>query len=271
MKVSPSGYYAWSGRKESPRKRQEEELLGKIQAAHKKSKGTYGSPRIFQELRAEGHRISRKRIARIMRLHGITARPMRRYQVTTDSKHDHPVAENLLDQNFQAERPNARWAGDITYLWTREGWLYLAVMLDLWSRRVIGWSMHQTLDRSLVLGALQAALAKRRTGVRDELLCHSDRGSQYASTDYQTTLKQHGITCSMSRKGNCYDNAAVESFFASLKRELVHRSEFPTRRDARTAVFAWIESWYNRERRHSALGYLSPEQFERQHHSLMAA
>lgn len=271
MKVSPSGYYAWAGRGESARKRQETELLVKIQAAHKESKGTYGSPRIFHELRSDGHRISRKRIARIMRVYGITARPLRRYQVTTDSKHNYPVAQNVLDQQFGAEQPNTRWAGDITYLWTKEGWLYLAVILDLWSRRVVGWSMQPTLERSLALRALQAALRQRRPALGDGLLCHSDRGSQYASGDYQTMLRQNGIICSMSRKGNCYDNAPVESFFASLKRELIHRSQFNTRQDARMAVFAWIEGWYNRRRRHSALGYLSPEQFERQHQSLMAA
>lgn len=262
MKVSISGYYAWSGRGQSRRRQQEEDLMVQIKAFHKESKGTYGSPRIHRDLRAAGVHVSRKRVERIMRKHEITARPVRRFQVTTDSKHDQPVAENLLDQKFEAERPNIRWSGDITYLWTSEGWLYLAVILDLWSRRAIGWSMQQNLDRSLVLDALKAAIKLRRPEPIQGLVCHSDRGSQYASSDYQRLLKEHGIACSMSRKGNCYDNAPVESFFASLKRELIHRSRFATRDEARTAVFAWIEGWYNRRRRHSALGYVSPEVFE---------
>jgi putative transposase len=182
--------------------------------------------------------------------------------VTTDSAHALPIAENLLGQNFGAQEPDTRWSGDITYIWTGEGWLYLAVVLDLFSRRVVGWGMQANLECTLVQGALEMALAARRPSAG--LLCHSDRGSQYASGQYQATLASAGIVCSMSRKGNCYDNAPVESFFASLKRELVHRSSFATREAARTAVFRWIEIWYNRKRRHSALGYISPEAFERQ-------
>jgi transposase InsO family protein len=264
MRVSTSGYYAWSGRPESFRATQEKDLLVEIKSAHRESKGTYGSPRIFRELKAAGFGCSRKRIERIMRKHEITARPLRRFKVTTDSNHDLPIASNLLDQKFGAERPNTRWSGDITYLWTGQGWLYLAVILDLWSRRAIGWSMQETRERSLTLDALDSALSNRRPSPDAGLICHSDRGSQYASGDYQKRLKDAGIACSMSRKGNCYDNAPVESFFASLKRELVYRSRFATREEARTAVFEWIEGWYNRKRRHSALGYISPEQFERQ-------
>lgn len=270
MKVSISGYHAWFRRLHGPgssRGNEEKQLLDRIKTAHRQSDGTYGSPRIYKDLRADGLRIGRKRIERIMRKHGISARPLRRFKVTTDSNHQLPVAENLLDQNFEVEAPNTRWSADITYLWTGQGWLYLAVILDLWSRRVVGWSMQANMERALVLEALDAALRKRRPHKTGGLICHSDRGSQYASGDYQIVLRENGITCSMSRKGNCYDNAPVESFFASLKRELVHRRKFATREEARTAVFAWIESWYNRKRRHSALGYLSPEQFEKHHQS----
>ena len=170
------------------------------------------------EDQADGTRISRKRIERIMRKHGICGQPLKRFKVTTDSKHDLPIAENLLDQNFEVEAPNTRWSGDITYLWTGQGWLYLAVILDLWSRRVVGWSMQANLERALALEALDAAIRQRQPQRGNGLICHSDRGSQYASFDYQTILRENGIACSMSRKGNCYDNAPVESFFASLKR-----------------------------------------------------
>ena len=271
MQVTRSGYYSWTNRPQSQRSQENKALLIQIKSAHKESKKTYGSPRIHQELWASGFHCSRNRIARIMRENGIAAEHKRRFQVTTDSKHDMPVAENLLDQKFDTPAANTRWAGDITYLWTKEGWLYLAVILDLFSRRVVGWSMKSAIDRSLVIGALRAAVWSRRPGT-GELICHSDRGSQYASGDYQKILREAGIACSMSRKGNCWDNAPVESFFATLKREMVYRNNFATREEARTAVFSWIEGWYNRKRRHSALGYLSPEQFERQQqHQPMAA
>ena len=273
MRVSISGYHAWFRRLDGPssRSKEEKQLLARIKIAHKQSDGTYGSPRIYKDLRADGTRISRKRIERIMRKHGICGQPLKRFKVTTDSKHDLPIAENLLDQNFEVEAPNTRWSGDITYLWTGQGWLYLAVILDLWSRRVVGWSMQANLERALALEALDAAIRQRQPQRGNGVICHSDRGSQYASFDYQTILRENGIACSMSRKGNCYDNAPVESFFASLKRELVHRRRFASREEARTAVFAWIEGWYNRKRRHSALGYLSPEEFEKQQQSLQAA
>ena len=271
MRVSISGYHAWFSRPQSARSEQEERLLVRIKTVHAESQGTYGSPRIFRDLREDGFRISRKRIERLMRKHGISARVKKRYRVTTDSKHNLPVAENLLDQKFEAEQANTRWAGDITYIWTGQGWLYLAVILDLWSRRVVGWSMQEQLERALVLDALDAALRRRQPRPSNGLICHSDRGSQYASGDYQMILREHGIACSMSRKGNCYDNAPVESFFASLKRELIYRRRFASREEARIAVFAWIEGWYNRKRRHSALGYQSPEQFEKQQQSLQAA
>lgn len=262
MRVSPSGYRAWQTRPLSARQQQERRLLAHIRAAHKQSQGSYGSPRIQQELKGQGIPCGRHRIARLMRRHGITAQPLRRFAVTTDSAHALPVALNRLGQNFRVERPNTAWSADITYLWTDEGWLYLAVVLDLWSRRVIGWSLRKSVDRTLVIAALEGALSQRRPSTG--LICHSDRGSQYASGDYQARLRQAGALCSMSRKGNCYDNAPVESFFASLKRELIHRTSFATRKEARLAVFEWIAVWYNRKRRHSSLGYLSPEQFEKQ-------
>ena len=268
LRVSRSGYSAWKKRPQSQRSREEQELLVSIRAAHQESRGTYGSPRITEELRAREVACSRNRVARVMRKYEITARPLCRYTVTTDSNHPQPVAPNRLEQQFTVEQPNTHWSADITYLWTGEGWLYLAVVIDLFSRRVVGWSMKDTLDRSLVLNALEGALHQRSPGAG--LICHSDRGSQYASGDYQTLLSQAGVLCSMSRKGNCYDNAPVESFFASLKKELVHRSSFATRGEARAAVFEWIAVWYNRKRRHSTLGYLSPEQFEQQHPSEMA-
>ncbi len=265
MQVSPSGYFAWRRRRggtKSRRQRENDRLLVGIRAAFAKSRGTYGSPRMFAELRAQGERCGVHRVARLMRAHGIAARAQRRYMVTTDSDHDLPVAANLLDQQFATEKPDTRWVADITYLWTREGWLYLAAVLDLCSRRVVGFSMQTTLDRCLVIDALRAALLLRRPDTG--LLCHSDRGSQYASGDYQRQLAQAGIVCSMSRRGNCYDNAVMESFFGTLKQELVYRCDFDTRIQARTEVFWWIETWYNRERRHSALDYVSPEEFERQ-------
>ena len=236
--------------------------MEQIRSAHRHSDGTYGSPRIWKELSEQGTTCGRNRVARLMRKHQITAQPVKRFVATTDSRHDLPVAANLLGQNFGAQQADTCWSGDITYIRTGEGWLYLAVVLDLCSRRVVGWAMHQNLNRSLALSALSMALLQRRPAAG--LICHSDRGSQYASGDYQAALTAAGIICSMSRRGNCYDNAPVESFFASLKREMVHRYRFATREEARAAVFRWIEIWYNRKRRHSALGYISPDQFERQ-------
>ena len=263
LHVSRSGYSAWRKRPSSGRGREENDLLIRIRAAFQASRGTYGSPRIHQELRDQEVACGRNRVARIMRKYQITARPLRRAMKTTDSTHTLPIAPNLLKQQFTVQEPNTRWSADITYLWTGEGWLYLAVVIDLYSRRVIGWSLQDTLDRSLALNALKSALLQRNPG--SGLICHSDRGSQYASGDYQELLSQVGAVCSMSRKGNCYDNAPVESFFASLKRELIHRRSFATHEEARSAVFQWIAVWYNRKRRHSTLGYLSPEQFERQY------
>jgi transposase InsO family protein len=263
MQVSRSGYTDWQKRLPSRRALEEQQLLTSIRQEYHQSKGTYGSPRLHTELLKQGIRLSRNRLVRLMRKYEITARPLRRFVVTTDSDPALPVAENLLNRQFSADAPNRKWTCDITYVWSRQGWLYLAVVLDLFSRRVVGWAMSETLERALVLDALQMALTSRHPS--PGLLCHSDRGSQYASGDYQEALRKAGALCSMSRKGNCYDNAPTESFFASLKRELVYRTTFATRTEARAALFEWIAVWYNRKRTHSAVGYVSPEQFEQQY------
>lgn len=261
MQVTRSGYYAWRKRDPSERHKREEALLGQICTFFERSKQTYGSPRILHDLRAAGLYCGKHRVARLMRKAGLRAVVAPRFRLTTDSKHALPIAENGLARDFGAREANVKWAGDITYLWTGEGWLYLAVVLDLFSRRVVGWSMQANLDRSLVLNALQSALCQRSP--QAGLLHHSDRGSQYASADFQARLEAKGILCSMSRKGNCWDNAPVESFFGTLKQELVNRCRFTTRDVARREVFEYIEVWYNRLRRHSSLGYLSPAEFER--------
>ncbi len=213
------------------------------------------------ELRERGHCVSRKRVARRMREQGFSARHKRRYRRTTDSRHNFPISANVLARRCSVMRPNAAWVTDITYIWTLEGWLYLAVILDLFSRRIVGWSMSERIDRRLVVDCLQMALAHRQPP--DGLIHHSDRGSQYASHDYQRLLADHRIVGSMSRRGDCWDNAVAESFFASLKTELVYQSHWQTRAAARTAIFEYIESFDNRRRRHSSLAYLSPADFER--------
>ena len=276
MQVCRGGFYAWRQREKSmhksARQLQNERLTEQIRTAHIASKETYGSPRIFAELKEAGARCSEKRIARLMRLAGIRAVAPKRFVATTDSSHNLPIAENLLERTFEAEMPNTRWTADITYIWTSQGWLYLAVILDLFSRRIVGWAMDRTIERSLVLSALDMAIAGRRPIPNStdalhalDVLCHSDRGSQYASDDYQKRLQEAGIVCSMSRRGNCWDNAPTESFFASLKKEMVYRTRFETRDQARSEIFRWIEVWYNRKRRHSTLGYMSPEAYERRH------
>ena len=261
LQVSTSGYYDWR-RRPAPSIQDDERLLVEIKAIHAASKRRYGSPRVHRALRDRGIRCGEKRVARLMQEHGIRARRMRRFKATTDSKHTLPVAENVLERQFEVKLPNARWAADITYIWTRQGWLYLAVVMDLFSRRIVGWSMQETLARSLVIDALEMALRARRPD--SGLVHHSDRGCQYASLDYQELLRRAGCTCSMSRKGNCWDNAPVESFFSTLKMELVHERRYRTRQEARMEVFEFIEVWYNRERLHSSLGYLSPVAYEAQ-------
>ena len=236
-------------------------MSAKIVEIHRRSRSTYGSPRIHGELQAQECAVGRKRVARLMRAQGITARLPRRYRCTTDSQHTLAVADNLLNRSFTVHRPDVAWATDITYIWTWEGWVYLAVVIDLFSRRVVGWSMAEHMRTALVLNALTMALGHRVP--EGELVHHSDRGSQYASDAYRTALRDHGITCSMSRKGDCWDNAVVESFFGTLKTELIHRRSWPSRRQVRLAVAEYIELFYNRQRRHSFLGYRSPAEFER--------
>lgn len=265
LKVSPSGYYAWKGRAESDRARTDQELLGHIRQAHKASRETYGSPRVHKALRKAGIVCGRKRVERLMRLHGIQARRKKRTVRTTDSRHGMAVAANVLERNFQVAAPDVVWTSDITYIPTRQGWLYLAVVMDLYSRRIIGWSMADNLLSDVVNKALKMAAAKRKT---EGVLVHSDRGSQYASAGFRELLSRMKIEQSMSRKGNCYDNAPTESFFGTLKTELVHNADYATRDDARASIFDYIELFYNRQRLHSSLGYVSPAAFEQQPPSL---
>ena len=270
LDVSHSGFYAFFQREKngdkSKRRRVDERLAGEINLIRAKRREfrTYGSPRMHRELRGIGIAVGEKRVARVMRERKIRAKVCPKFYVTTDSSHSHPVAPNLLERRFSVGEIfslNRLWAGDITYIPTGEGWLFLAVVLDLASRRVVGWSMRHTLEKSLVLDALSGALAYRKPE-QGTLQYHSDRGSQYACTDHRVLLALHEIECSMSRKGNCWDNAVVESFFATLKKELVHGENWRTREEARSALFEYIEVWYNRERRHSSLGYLSPAEYE---------
>jgi transposase InsO family protein len=238
----------------------DKKLALEIAAIHKASRETYGSPRIHAELHAKGFDVSRKRVARIMSELGLKGRRKRPFRATTDSKHNLPVANNVLDRKFEADAPDVAWVTDITYVWTAEGWLYLAAILDLFSRRVVGIAMSERIDRELVLEALRVAVGRRLPNAG--LLHHSDRGSQYASADYQQALDQLGVVCSMSRKGNCWDNAVAESFFATLKTECVYTRRFATKAEAREAIFDFVEVFYNRSRRHSTIGYMTPTEFE---------
>jgi putative transposase len=257
--VSTSGFYAWRDRPECPRVREDRRLAVLTREAHELGRRAYGSPRVHRELKAQGIAISRKRVIRLMRVQGLKGKVRRRWVKTTDSNHELPVAPNLLARNFLASAPNLRWVGDITYLRTSEGWLYLAVVLDLFSRMVVGWAVSAVIDRHLVLKALELALKQRSPD--SGLLHHSDQGSQYASEDYQKALEARGITCSMSRRGDCYDNAAMESWFGTLKTEL--GESFDTHAEAKRQLFDYIEVFYNRRRRHSSIGYVSPAEFER--------
>lgn len=261
LQVSVPGYHAWRNRPLSERSKEELRLVQLIEKIHLGSRGTYGSPRVHAVLAGMGETCSEDKVARLMRQHGIRAKTKKKFKATTNSKHKFPVAENVLDRNFNPEAPNQSWAGDITYLWTREGWLYLAVVIDLFSRKVIGWSMEPTLSRELALKALRMAIEARKPD--SGLVSHTDRGSQYASNEYQALQDIYGIVCSMSRKGNCWDNSVVESFFGTLKQEHVFFCDFATRDEARLSVFEWIEGWYNRERLHSTLGNRSPVEYER--------
>ena len=260
LEVSKSGFYAWCKRDESDRSKADRALVVEMKAVHAESRRTYGSPRIHAELRELGRHVSRKRVARLMKRHGIRPKQKRKFRTTTDSSHALPVAENILDREFDVDEPNRAWASDITYVLTKEGWLYLCVILDLFSRRVVGWAAGARIDGELAERALLMALHRRAPS--GGLLFHSDRGSQYAANEFQRILIENGVQCSMSRKGNCWDNAVAESFFATLKTELVHDADFTTRNEALRAIFDFIELFYNRTRRHSALGYLSPADYE---------
>jgi putative transposase len=261
--VSRSGFYAWKRRPPSAAEQRREELTHEVRRIHAEVKQRYGSPRMHAELVARGRPCCVNLVAKLMREAGVTAKVRRRFVKTTDSNHSLPVAANLLDRQFEVAEPNAVWLADITYVPTGEGWVYLAAVEDLFSRRVVGWSLSESMTSRLVVDALEMAVGRRRPG--EGLLAHSDRGSQYASEHYQRVLAGEGVVCSMSRKGDCWDNAPMESFFASLKKELVHREEYATRERAKASIFEYIEVFYNRVRRHSSLGFMSPAEYERTH------
>jgi transposase InsO family protein len=261
LDVSPAGYYAWCRRPESRRDAANRGLLAEIRRVHADSRGRYGSPRVHAALRAEGIRAGRHRVAGLMRRHGLQARRPRRFCRTTDSRHAFPPASNLLARQFTATAPNQVWLADMTYIRTGEGWLYLAAILDLFSRKIVGWAMADSMPQELTLAALRMAVARQRPG--PGLLHHSDRGVQYAATAYRKALAGIDARCSMSRKGDCFDNAPMESFFKSLKAELVDQAEYATRAEARCDVFTFLEAFYNRQRLHSAIGYITPDQMER--------
>ena len=258
--ASRSGYYRWKRQPQSKRQKDNEKILMEIKESHKNSRRAYGSPRITKDIQARGTKCGENRVARLMKIHGIAGKAKKKFKATTNSKHNLPVAENLLSQNFVAEKPNTVWASDITYIPTLEGWLYLVVILDLYSRQVVGWAMSDRLTADFVVKALYQAIGRRSPSLR--CIFHSDRGVQYASADFRNVLNAYGFIQSMSRKGNCYDNAVAESFFHTLKTEHVYDYRYETRTEAIQSVFEYIEIFYNRQRRHSALGYRSPVSFE---------
>jgi putative transposase len=260
LEVGRSGFYAWLNRRESPRSRENRNLLVEIKALHKKSRKTYGSPRVHADLKDKGYVIGRHRVARLMRENRIVSKHRKKFRVTTNSKHSCPVAENKLQRRFSVSVPGQCWVSDITYIPTGEGWLYLAVTVDLFHRKVVGWAMDRWITRWLVMRALNMAIKKG--DMKPGLLHHSDRGVQYACRDFRALLEANGIECSMSRKGDCWDNAVAESFFHTLKVELIHDQNYKTRLQAQADIFEYIEVFYNRQRRHSYLDYLSPVEFE---------
>jgi transposase InsO family protein len=261
LEVCPSGFYAWCRRGPSARELRRGELLNEIRRVHAESRGIYGSPRVFKELEAKGIKGSENSIAKLMNRAEIRSKTVKKFvPQTTDSKHAHPVAENVLERKFAAAEPDLKWVADITYIQTGEGWLYVAAVLDLCSRMVVGWSMAEHMRSSLVEDALKMALARRQPEAG--LLHHTDRGAQYACGEYRELLAAQGFVCSMSRSGNCYDNAAMESFWGTLKTELVYHERYATREEAQLSIFEYIEVFYNRVRRHSSIGYVSPEAFE---------
>jgi putative transposase len=260
LEVSPSGYYAWRDRPESLRAKQNRQLATKISLFHKASRGTYGSPRIHRDLVEAGERVGRNRVTRIMRQHGIQSKMARKFAITTDSKNTSQPAPDRLKRQFNVELPDKAWVSDTTFIPTRRGWLYLAVTMDLYSRQVLGWAMGEKNNAQLVQDALTMAIWRR--GKVESVIVHSDQGSTYASADYQRLLKTHSLLCSMSRKGECLDNAVAESFFGTLKTELVNHEDYQTKEEARNSIFEYIEIFYNRRRRHSYLNYLSPVEYE---------
>jgi putative transposase len=264
LNVSPSGYYIWRARPASAREMANQELIQKIKAVFKESLETYGSPRIYRELKAQGLACSENRVARLMRLRDLRAKQSRRYKITTKRNKAHPAAPNLLQRDFRADRPDQKWLADITYIPTQEGWLYLATILDLYTRRIVGWAMSDRMTSALTMSALQMAIRCRQP--TPGLIHHSDQGSQYTDGVYQALLKNYGIQASMNGVGSWYDNAPMESFFGTLKSELIHHCLYRTRTEAQTDLFFYIEAFYNRRRRHSALDYLSPEAFEHLYH-----
>jgi transposase InsO family protein len=261
LDVSRAGYYAWLRRPSSRRSQENQSLVNQIRVIHAESRKTYGAPRVHKALGNDGIHIGYNRVVRLMRLNHILGKQKKRFRVTTNSKHPFPVAANLLNRNFAVSQPDRFWVSDITYIWSREGWLFLAVTIDLFSRKVVGWSMDSRMPWGLVARAFNMALESRKPG--PGLVHHSDRGSQYACDDYQGLLKRTNAVCSMSRKGNCWDNAVAESFFHTLKTELVNGEDYHTRYEAKRSIFEYIEVFYNRRRLHSTLGYLSPEAYEK--------
>lgn len=261
LRVARSGFYAWLERPESERSRIDQQLTVEVRSVFESSRRRYGSPRIHAELRGRGRAVGRHRVARLMRAEGLQARKRRRFVNTTDSKHGHPVAPNLVQRNFEASAPNQVWAGDVTFIDTHDGWLYLAVLMDLFSRRIVGWAMSDKNDEALTLRALIMAVDQRAPEAG--LIHHTDRGTTYASTEYQDKLRRHGLRCSMSRRGNCLDNAVAESFFSTLKTECTSRVTFPSREAARREVLEYVATFYNATRRHSTIGYRSPMEYEK--------
>ena len=261
LQVSLSGYYRWRKADDSKRDIENKKLLWQIRLVHKKHKGRYGSPRITEELKDNGYSCSENRIARLMRKNSITAKTKRKFKVTTNSKHNLPIAENIVNGNFSASAPNCLWASDITYIWTSKGWLYLCAILDVFNRQIVGWSMDSRMTQELVINALRQAIWRRKPD--SGCIFHSDRGSQFAGHEFRKLLKKQEFIQSMSGKGNCYDNAIMETFFHTLKTELVYFESYQTRREAKRSVFEYIEMYYNRIRRHSALNYKSPVDFGR--------
>ncbi len=261
LQVSKSGYYAWRTRPESRRAKEDRKLTRVIRRLHAESGGVYGSPKIHADLRDEGFKVGRNRVARLMRDARLRGCPKRRFRVKSSKSPGYLVTPNLLDQDFRAGRANERWASDITYVHTTQGWLYLAIVMDLYSRRIVGWSMDRHMSRYLAIDALRMAIGRRRPGVG--LIHHSDRGPQYISDDFLAELKEHGMRSSMSGSGNCFDNAVVESFFGVMKRERVNRVNYRTRDEARADIFEYIEVFYNQKRRHGYLGNISPAAFEK--------